>query len=362
MTVVVESGVLARAMRSAASLIERANTIPILANVRLRAMDDRLEIVTSNMDVEYRQIVPLVSGGDLNTTIDAQKLAALAGVSEGAQISLEQEAGRVIAKAGRSRWVLPAINPADFPELAFRDGGASVRVDGKLLASIVSRLSWSICSDTIRYYMCGIYIDAEDDRMRFTAVTGHTFASIISTIEWPREAPAVVIATKFARLMERLVAEADDVVLSWDESKVRLVVGDVILTGKLIDGAFPDYRRVIPPAGDNPIIVDPEVLRKALKRIEVIGLDKTRSVAVDVQAGMLELRSAGTDVGEASEQVLADCQPLHRAGFNGGYLAGALESIGGDTVEIHQARPGDIALIRRTVSDGALCGVMPMRV
>jgi len=361
--ITIESGVLARAMRSAAAVIERANTIPILANVCLRADGERLEIITTNLDVEYRQHVPLAQGGAFNTTIDAQKLAAIAAATEGAQISLDDAAGiNVVAKAGRSRWVLPALKSTDFPELPFDMGQPMIRMEGKDLATVVSRLAWSICTDELRYYMCGIYIDPEGDKLRYAAANGFTFASVISDIAWPIDAPPVIMASKFTRLVEKLAVEAGEVSLCWDSTKVRFTSGDVVLTGKVIEGKFPQYRNYIPAEQDRPILVDPASLRKALKRIEIIGMEKTRGIAVDVIDGGLDLRVPGTATGEASEHVPAECAALHRAGFNAGYLHGALEAIGGDTVEIHQGAPGEIALIRRKVADGMIAGVMPMRV
>lgn len=120
MSVTIEAGVLSRAMKSAAGIVEARDTIPILSNVRLRAVGGQLEIITSNSEIEYRQLVPLVTGGDLFTTVDARKLAALASAAEsGAQIILAPKDHDVIAKAGRSRWTLPTLSVGTFPEMPF---------------------------------------------------------------------------------------------------------------------------------------------------------------------------------------------------------------------------------------------------
>lgn len=368
MSVTIEAGVLSRAMKSAASIIEARDTIPILSNVRLKDMGGRLEIVTSNSEIEYRQLVPLSSGGEIFTTVDARKLSALAGAAEqGAQIVLTPAEHHVTAKAGRSRWLLPTLDAAKFPELPFGATEAG-RVDmpGKTLASIVSRLSWSICNQTTLHYMCGIHIDPEPadqgEVMRVTSVTNNTFATITSEVPWPVGAPAVTIPTKLAKEMARIAAEAESVSLDWDDVKIRMVVGDITLTGMLIEGKFPQYRRAIPAETASPILVDPDVARRALRRIEIVGLDKTREIIVSAGAGELELQVARRSNGEASEHVPASCEAGHRTAFDYTYLAGALEAIGGDTVEIHQEGPSTLALIRRAVPDGALCGLMPMRI
>ncbi|MBB3940722.1 DNA polymerase-3 subunit beta [Novosphingobium fluoreni] len=366
MSVTIEAGVLSRAMKSAASVVERTNTIPILANVRLEVFGNQLEIVTSNLEIEYRQRVALVGAGDLATTCDANRLAAIASAAEpGAQITLElAAAGRLTAKAARSRWQLPVLPVDDFPAMKPpADTASSISTDGGPLAIAIGRTAWSAETNTTRYYLCGVFAHGEDGRMRLVATDGHTIASLHTAISWPAGASDMIIPTKFVRLIERMVADVEHIDLSWDERLLQVTAGDVTIIGKLVDGTFPDYKRVIPETGDTPVLVDPESLRKALRRMELVGSDKTRSIAMDIQAGALELQMTdGGGGGEANEHVPADCEAMHRVGFNCGYLASALEAIGGDTVEIHQRSASELAVIRRSVSDGALCGVMPMRV
>ena len=186
MGITIERSVLSQAMKSAATIIKSADTIPILSNARLQAAGDRLEIVTSNIDVEYRQHVALASGGNLFTTVDARKLADLSGATDdGAQINLELKDDRLIAKAGRSRWVLPVLPPDDFPALPFESNRPTIEVPGKLLARIIARTAWSASTEQTRYYLCGIFIDPEDGKIRFTTTNGHTIASLTSEIASP---------------------------------------------------------------------------------------------------------------------------------------------------------------------------------
>lgn len=364
MSVTIEAGVLSRAMKSAASVVERANTIPILANVRLEAFGNQLEIVTSNLEIEYRQRVPAIVSGGINTTCDANRLSALAGaVDAGGQINLEMGApGRLIAKAARSRWQLPVLPVDTFPEMKqLAEGSANAKVEGKVLAAAIARTVWTAGNDS-RHQLAGTFAHGVDGKFRFVATDGHKVAQLDTSMEWPDGGQDVIIPTKLARLIERLSSDADQVALSWDDRLLRAQIGDVTVVGKLIDGIFPDYRRVIPAPGGSPILVDPEVLRKAIRRIELVGSERTRAIALDRQAGAVELRLTDAATGEANEHVPADCQPGHSSGFNSGYLAAALEAVGGDTIEIYQSSPSELALIRRAVPDGAICGLMPMRI
>jgi DNA polymerase-3 subunit beta len=365
MTMIIEAGVLSRAMKSAAAIVKGTNTIPILANARIETKGGELEIVTSNLDTEYRQLVPLVSGSGLSTTIDAKKLSALAGAaaSEGAQMSFSLKDSRMTVKSGRSRWVLPALPATDFPLMPSENEASGTVFAGKDLARLISRTAWSTLNEQARPQLSGLFLNAEAGKLRVACTNGHTIVVLDTDTEWPGDAPEVIVPVEFARVLERLSAEAPSVDLVWDQRKIRATIGEVSITGNLVEATFPDYRRVIPEDVENPLSADPETLRKALRRIELIGTEKSRSIVFERGNGVIDLRmSDASSSGEASEQVPASCETGFKTGFNVSYLAGALEAVGGDTVEIHQADSTAVALIRRTVRDGTVCGVMPMRV
>jgi len=363
MSIIIEAGVLARAMKSAAAVVEARNTIPILSNVRLEAAGGELGLITSSLDIEYRQSVPLVSGDALATTVDARKLSAIAGAVEaGAQIAMEVKDKRLAVKSGRSRWVLPMLPAEDFPVLPFPDAGVTVTMKGSQLSTAIDRTAWSASTEETRYYLCGVFLDGEEGKLRFVTTNGHTLVCLTTEADWPAEARQVIVPSKYVRTLERLCADIGSVVLRWGEEKIRAEIGAITLTGKLINGTFPDYRRVIPSAGNQRAIVDGEQLRKALRRMDLIGSEKTRAIKLDVRENAMALQMTDAEHGVASEEVPADCTRTHEAGFNSSYLAQMLEAIGGDTIELHQSDPGAAALVRRTVPDGAVGIVMPMRV
>ena len=143
MSITIETAVLAKAMKSAAAVTEACNIVPILSNARLMADGDELEIVTSNLDVEFRQRLPLASGGALAVTVDAKRLSTLAAAApRGSQLAIEAEEGRAIVKSGRSRWTAATAAAALGPLLRWRRRRrALVRVRPKCIpaAPAVSR-------------------------------------------------------------------------------------------------------------------------------------------------------------------------------------------------------------------------------
>lgn len=362
MAVTITAADFAGAMKAAAQVVDTRNTIPILANVRLQADGDALEILTTNLDVEFRQRIPAQVDGGFATTVDARRLSGLAGaVDKGAQITLEPDGNTLSAKSGRSRWKLPTLPADDFPLLAL-DLPSPVTMPGAVLASAIRRTVWSVCTEPTRAYLAGIYLDSEGGKLRLTSTNGHTLASIVTDTDWPDDAVDAILPEKLMHTIQQAAETQESVSLAWHGSAARFTAGDIVITGKAIDGTFPDYRRVIPPHGDAPALLDPASLSGAIRRIELVATEKTRCIRIERAGSKLVASATDTVGGEAVEEVPADCAEGHATGVNAVYLRQMLDAIGGDTVELHQADAGSQILLRRTVADGAICVMMPMRI
>jgi DNA polymerase-3 subunit beta len=365
--VIIEAAVLSRAMTAAAKIVEARNTIPILSNVRLVAdpILGKLELLTTDLDVEYRQRIAMAEGsGKLATTVNAGKLRDLVNaVPKGAQMRLTHDGNRLTVQAGRGRWVIHTLPVDDFPSIEFT---AQHRLDiepASKLSAMLARVLWSTEAEKTRYYLAGPLWHPENGKVRLAATNGHTLPVVSTELNWPEGAPELILAPKFCTTIRDLLGDTAGIVqLTWDAAKIRAAWGDVVLTGKVIDGNFPDYRRVIPSPVANPVLFDPESLADAVRRVKLLGSEKTRSVKFAIGDGKITLSHTSAEHGTATEEVPADCKAGHEAGFNAEYLINMLGAIGGDTVEFHHADPGSPSLIRRAVDDGALGVVMPMRV
>lgn len=364
MTITIETAQLARAMKYAANVVDSRNTLPILANVLLRADGDTLELVSTNLDVEFRQVLPLAEGGKLDVTVDARRLSALAqAAGSGSQLKLEVDGSQLAVRNGRSRWKMPYLPSTDFPEMPF-DGGdwQLIDINGVALADGLGRVMWSVGDEQVKHYLLGPLLHVEQGKAALAATNGHTLVRAILPMEMEEGAPELILMPKFCRTLESLAAEADAVSLQWSDNKIRAQVGDVVLTAKAIKGTFPDYRRVIPQEADEVVTVDPASLRNAVRRSQVLANEKTRCVKVERAADRLMLSVITPDAGEGRSEEPAQCTEGFATGFNAKYLEQMLDAIGGDTVEIHQAGEGAPARFTRTVDDGVLGVIMPMRV
>lgn len=359
--ITLEARALARAMKHAAGIVDTRNTIPILSTVLLRTVDAVLELVTTNLDIELRQRIDPAATGDIACTVDARRLAALAGaVDQGAQITLAVEDKVLLVRAGRSRWRLPILPPEDFPVLPFEEPGAATLIDAAMLGAAIARTAPTVSTEPHRYYLNGTLFDIEGGQLRLASTNGHGLFA--ATIDVPlEEAPGLIVPPRFLAAL-RSLAEDGKVDLWFGDARLRARIGRAVLTGKAIDGTFPDYRRVIPPVCDNPVRFDPALMRAALRRVMVLAGSKTNGVKLTVHEDRIAISVTDPEAGTACEDVPAQCAAGHEAGFNGKYLNDMLDAIGGDTVELHHADPGAPALLRRVIDDGASGVLMPMRV
>lgn len=357
--ITVETAALAAAMKHAANVVESRNTIPILFNVRLIADGDTLELTSTNLDIEFRQRLPLVDGGALSITVDARRLSAIAGAfDKGSQTRLEMDEKRLVVKSGRSRFLLPTLPVDDFPVMPYDASTPALEIDGTVLAKAIARVEHAISTEETRYYLNGVFFNAENDKLRFAATDGKRAMVLDLDAAWPKAAPEVIVPAKLARTLRGLVDEAGPVTLQWDIRKFRCEIGNITVTGKTIDGTFPDYRRILPKPGDAPMDVDPEALRAALRRVDLIASGiKDRCMIFETGEDVLNITARANEGDEVGEQVPATCQPGTRIGFNTAFLAATLEAIGGDTVEIHTTGPKDPVLFRRKVG-GDGCGLL----
>lgn len=366
--ITVDAGILARAMKRASGIVLSANTMPILGNVRLIADGDTLEITTSDLDTEYRQTLPLAQGGKIATTVDAKRLAALAGaVDNGARIAIEEEGGRLIVKAGRSRWQLPTIPAKDFPPMPADGLSEPVDIAAPRLAEMLGRLTWAIGVEVSQPWYCGVTLTDEDGRLRIYASDGIVMMAVDTGAAFPKEANPAIVPAKFADTLKRIAGDsAGTISLAWDERKIRASEGDTVITGKLIDYKPVNFRRLIDQleqakTGDSAVIVEPAALRTALRRIELVADAKSRTVRVTCAPGVVSVGMTAADSAAASDEIPAEATHEAEAGFNVRHLANLLDAVGGDTVELHNIKPAANVLVHRKVPDGALAIISAMK-
>jgi DNA polymerase-3 subunit beta len=370
MKLTIERAALLRALNHVQSVVERRNTIPILANVLLDARDGMLALNATDMDISIveKTAAEIASPGSI--TAPAHTLYDIVRkLPDGAQVDLDAngEGDRVVLSSGRSRFTLQTLPTEDFPVMAGGDMPHSFQLEAGAVRTLIDRTRFAISTEETRYYLNGIYIHATESgaHLRAVATDGHRLARVETDLpDGAAGMPGVIVPRKTVSELRKLIEETDgSVTIGLSETKIRFEFDDVVLISKLIDGTFPDYERVIPSANDKVLSVDRSSFAQAVDRVSTIATEKLRAVKLSIDSGQLTLSASSQENGTAVEELpVSYDQDSIEIGFNARYLldiADQIESVSAEFVLADAASP---TIVRDSEDPGALYVLMPMRV
>ena len=374
MKLMIDRNALLRTLSHAQSVVERRNTIPILANVKLDVANGQLSVAATDMEIGLVEITaadPASESG--SATAPAHTLHDIVRkLPEGSQVELvlDAEAERMIVRAGRSTFQLAVLPTADFPSLADGDMPVGFNMAARDLRLLIDRTRFAISTEETRYYLNGIYLHpAEHDGvsvLRAVATDGHRLARAEAPLpDGAAEMSGVIVPRKTVGELRKLLDEAGDgdVAVSVSDTKIRFTMDGVILTSKLIDGAFPDYERVIPVGNNKFAQLDRQAFKDAVDRVSTISTEKSRAVKLALQPGTITVSASNAEAGAASEEIEADYDDTAmEIGFNSRYLLDIANQMEGDIAELAFADPAAPTILRDKADASALYVLMPMRV
>jgi DNA polymerase-3 subunit beta len=356
---------LLKPLQAVIGVVERRQTMPILANVLLVAKNGRLSVTATDLEVE------LVSSADLGKldvpgeiTVPGRKMLDIArALGEGVQIGLQLEGDRLIIKSGRSRFTLSTLPAAEFPLVEKIDANNRLTLAQSELAWLLDKTQFSMAQQDVRYYLNGLLLETSKRRVRAVATDGHRLALCDLPIEnQDVTAGQVIIPRKGVLELHRLLGSGAEVELAIGSNHIRATLDGIRFTSKLIDGRFPDYERVIPSAQAATLNADRGTLRAALQRAAILSNEKYRGVRLELGKGMLRIQANNPDQEEARDEIEVEYagEPME-IGFNVTYLLDALLAVDGDVVEMDFIDANSSCLIHAPEGSPAKYVVMPMR-
>ena len=371
MHVRIERANLLKALNHVHRVVERRNTIPILANVLLRGDGNELSLKATDLDMEIVDRVPAGVEQKGAATVPAHMLYDIVRkLPDGAEIALDSSSGQTMAlQAGRARFALQMLPDSDFPDLSPGELPHSFVVPAEVLRRLIDRTQFAISTEETRYYLNGIYFHVVgtggDARLRAVATDGHRLAKAeVSAPNGSTGMPGIIVPRKTVGEIQKLLEDPQsEVKISLSDTKIRLSIGDLVLTSKLIDGTFPDYERVIPKANDKELKVQKADFERAVDRVSTISADRGRAVKLSLADDKMVLAVNNPDSGSATDELPVGygAEPLE-IGFNSKYLLDIAGQLTGDEAVFRLADPGSPTLIQDPAESDALYVLMPMRV
>ncbi|MGH8083711.1 MAG: DNA polymerase III subunit beta [Lysobacter sp.] len=347
------------------NVVERRQTLPVLANLLVQVKDGQLSLTGTDLEVEMVSRISVDDAEDGETTIPARKLFDIVrALPDGSKVTVGQGADKVTVQAGRSRFTLASLPANDFPSIDEVEATERVRVPEATLKELIERTAFAMAQQDVRYYLNGLLFDLREDTLRCVATDGHRLALCEAAYEGNTQAKRQIIVprkgvTELQRLLEGGERELE---LEMGRGHIRVKRDDVTFTSKLIDGRFPDYEAVIPIGADKEVRIDREVLRASLQRAAILSNEKYRGVRIEVSPGQLKISAHNPEQEEAQEEVEADTRVDDLAvGFNVNYLLDALSALKGEQVVMALRDGNSSALVREAANDKCRHVVMPLR-
>jgi len=375
MKITVDRAILLKALAHVQSVVERRNTIPILANVLIEAKDGDLRLTATDMEIA---LVEAIGGVRVElpgrTTAPAATLYEIVRkLPDGASIQLQGGQGDapLALRAGRFNTSLAVLPVEDFPAMTEGRLPHGFALPAGQLRDLIDRTRFAISQEETRYYLNGIYLHAAESDgtrvLRAVATDGHRLARVEEPLpEGAAGMPGVIVPRKTVNEVRKLAEETqDEIMIRLSDTKIRFDIGAVQLTSKLIDGTFPEYDRVIPRGNDKVLLVNKKEFAEAVGRVAAISSERSRPVKLSISQNHLLLSASSAEQGQAQEEldgdvVKYDSSPLE-IGFQARYLNDITDQIG-DQVEFRFADGSAPTVVTDSAKPEALYVMMPMRV
>jgi len=350
-------------LQAVIGVVERRQTMPILANLLVQARDGRLSVTATDLEVELvaSAEVDLQQSGE--ATLPARKLLDICrALPDKAKVTVAIEGEKAVIRSGRSRFTLSTLPAGDFPTIEEINAQQTLRLPSTDLRKLLEKTHFSMAQQDVRYYLNGMLFEVDAQCVRTVATDGHRLALCEIEPGGKASAQQVIVPRKGVLELQRLLHGEGEVEIAIGTNHIRARIDDIRFTSKLIDGRFPDYGRVIPKEPPKLVRADRETLRAALQRAAILSNEKYRGIRFGLKTGGLVIQAHNPEQEEAEEQleVTYDGEPME-IGFNVNYLLDALSAVESEEVELGLTDSNSSCLVRAPEGDRAKYVVMPMR-
>lgn len=358
---------LLKPLQAVTGIVERKHTLPILSNVLLERKDGSLSLTATDLEIQVvTSSACSLDGEGIAITVSARKLQdILRSLPESSQVSLEASENRLLVKADRSRFNLQTLPAQDFPRIAeATETGGSFSVQQGAMRHLLSLVQYAMAQQDIRYYLNGLLMIVEDGTVTVVATDGHRLA--LATLKTDQATPRqeVILPRKAVVELIKLLGESEESVrIDVLGNQVRFSFGTTLLVSKVVDGKFPDYKRVIPAAYQKQFQIGRQMLLQALQRASILSNEKFRGVRWILSPNTLCIACTNTEQEEAQEELEIEYQgEALDIGFNVTYLTDVLSNLDAPMLTCSLGDANSSAVLTVPGSEGFLYVVMPMRI
>ena len=339
--------------------------LPILGNLLLKVEGNMLSMTATDLEVELISRVALEGDFEAGSvTVPSRKFLDICrGLADESVITFVLEGDKAQVRSGRSRFSLSTLPANDFPNIEDWQSDVKLSLTQGALRALIEKTQFSMANQDVRYYLNGMLFEIDGTTLRSVATDGHRMAVSQAQLDAEFAQQQIIVPRKgVLELMKLLDAPEQDVTLQIGSSNLRAEVDRFVFTSKLVDGRFPDYRRVMPQSTTKILEADCDELRQAFSRAAILSNEKFRGVRVNLSGSELKITANNPEQEEAEEtlDVSYEGEPIE-IGFNVSYVSDVLNTLRCEKVRVSMSGANASAMIENTQDDSSIYVVSPMR-
>ena len=367
MELVVRKNELLRELQLFQGIVERKNTIPILANVLLEAGGDEVRLLATDLEVALRSRCQASVAKAGSLTLPAKKLYEIVRALPETDVRIQEDRNGVKVAAERFDSRIQTLPREDFPTLPDMDGEARATLPRSALKEMVAKTQFAITGEDTRYFLNGAKFILRPGGLTLVATDGHRLAlvEVKHAVVIPQEV-AVILPKKTLMELGKLLLEGEgDIQFKAGDNHLFFDVGGRVLISRVIEGQFPAFERVIPKGNDKQIEFDRERLTNAVKRVALLSNERSRAVKFEIDKNKVDVTSSSSEFGEAREQLLVEYGGAPLAiSFNAQYVLDFLSVVESDVVSLSLKDDVSQAVMKPVGAEGYdyTYVIMPMRI
>jgi DNA polymerase-3 subunit beta len=365
----VEKNRLLKSLSHVQSIVEKKSTLPILSNILLEAKGNLLVLSATDMDISITDKLTCNVIEEGSTTISAHTIYdIIRKLPESTEIEIISNDGKILTlRAGKSKFSLGCLPKEDFPLIELGDPENQISIDPQKLLKLINKTRFAVSNEETRYFLNGIYfhkIQRENkDYLSLVATDGHRLAKF-DFQQNLENIPGVIIPKKTINELCKLLAECDEEIkIDLNSNKIIFFINNSILISKLIDGNFPDYKRVIPKDNDNFLKINRSNFSFAVDRVSTITNEKLPVIKFKLMKNLINLSSANNENGMATEDVIAEYGGKEMdIGFNSKYILEMINNLEDQEIILNFKDSSSPVIAHEESNPNLVYVLMPMRV
>lgn len=359
---------LLKPLMTVCGIIEGRQTMPILSNVLINKEGTNVSFTTTDLDIQIKTKAAVGVGDEnIQTTLPASKLTAILNALQKSDtdITLETNEKKIMLRAGTSRFSLAQLSASEYPNLTTAEMTAHFSLPSSTLKYLLQMVHFAMAQQDIRFYLNGLLLVVNHDKVSTVSTDGHRLAccdypceiAIEKTIE-------AILPRKTVLQLMKLLPDNDELIeIDISKTQARFSFSEIEFLTKLIDGKFPDYKRVIPTNNDKVILINREHLIGALRRTAILANEKFKGIRWFIGNGCLQIQSANSEMEEAIEEIPIDYTGEELdLGFNVTYLLDVLGNLKNSDIRFSFSTAQGATLLTMPDSDNFCYVLMPMRI